>query len=145
MASKQLELVARLAREQQDAAAQSLAQAQAQLDAALAQQRQLLAYRDDYRAMARGGEGGTLRVRHLVEARRFLTEIDNIVASQRQQIEAAEQQVARQQLAWAEAARYTQAIEKLAADRARDAARAADRRQQQQLDDFYGQQKFFNT
>ncbi|MEE4203335.1 MAG: flagellar FliJ family protein [Halieaceae bacterium] len=144
MASKQLELVARLAREQQDLAAQGLAHAQQQLDAALAQQRQILAYRDDYRAMARGGEGGSIEVRQLVEARRFLGEIDTIVASQQQQVEAAQQRVAQQQLLWADAARYTQSIEQLAKDRARDLAQAADKRLQQQLDDFYGQQRFFD-
>jgi flagellar export protein FliJ len=144
MASKQLELVARLAREQQDLAAQGLAHAQQQLDAALAQQRQIIAYRDDYRTMARGGQGGRVQARHLIEARRFLGEIDNIVESQQQQVDAAEQRVAQQQLLWADAARYAQAIEKLAADRAREALQAADKRLQQQLDDFYGQQQFFD-
>lgn len=143
MASPQLDLVARLAREQQDIAAQALAQAQNQLATAQAQQAQMLSYLADYQSMARGEQRGSLPARALVEARQFLDQINAIVNTQRQQVVAAEEQVARQQLAWADAARYTRAIEKLAADRAALEAQASDKKLQQQLDDFYGQQQYF--
>lgn len=143
MAGKQLDLVARLARERESAAAQALGQAQAQLADIEAQQRQILAYQAEYQNMARGARGGALTARNLVDARKFLDEINAIVATQQDRVNAAEAQVVRQQQAWAEAARYTRAIEKLAAERAASAALAEDKRLQQQIDDFYGQQSFF--
>lgn len=143
MASTQLQLVLRLAREAEQTAARALGEAQAQRDNAEAQLRQILEYQEDYRAMARGEQGRGLTASQLAEARRFLGEIGSLVEAQRGQRDQADQWVMRQQQAWAEAARYAQAIDKLARDRAKAADQAAEKRQQQQLDDFYGQQQFF--
>ncbi len=143
MASAQLELVLRLAQEAEQTAARALGEAQAQREDVEAQLRQILEYQEDYRAMARGEQGQGLTASQLAEARRFLTEINSLVEAQRGQRDQVDQLVLRQQQAWAEAARYTRAIDKLARDRAMAAQQAAEKRQQQQLDDFYGQQQFF--
>jgi flagellar export protein FliJ len=80
----------------------------------------------------------------LVEARRFLTEINAIVNAQQSRVAQVEAAVNQRQQVWAEAARYTQAIEKLAAERRRTHAQAQEKRQQQQIDDLYGQRGFID-
>jgi flagellar FliJ protein len=142
--SDQLDIVLRLAKERQEAAAQALGQAQAQLADVLSQMQQILDYQADYRAKARGEQSHSLAASQLVEARRFLTEINAIVNAQQSRVAQVEAAVNQRQQVWAEAARYTQAIEKLAAERRRTHAQAQEKRQQQQIDDLYGQRGFID-
>lgn len=143
MASTQLDLVIRLAREREELAVRALADAQAQQANVEAQLQQILDYQRDYRAKARGEQGHALSASQLVEARRFLTEINSIVEAQQSHLQQMMEMVSRQQQAWAEAARYTRAVEKLAADRRSAEQASAEKRLQQHLDDLHGQRRYY--
>jgi len=137
MNSKQLDLVIRFAIEQRDAAAARLAQVRDQWQAATEQQQQLQAYQEQYVAQAQRESQLGISVQALAEGRRFIAELDDLIATQQQTV--AQQAAAMETQAdrWMEAARYLQSVERFKALKNYEESMTVQRREQQQADDLY--------
>jgi flagellar FliJ protein len=133
---RQLSVLANLAEERRDAAGRRLGRSLALLEESRRRQALLAKYREDYRARlaraaAEGVSGDELR-----NYSGFLERLEQAIAQQRAEVEALERGVAEQRARWLDERRKERSIDVLA-ERAEDAARAAEaRRLQKLLDEF---------
>ena len=137
MNSKQLDLVIRLASEQRDAAAARLAAARAQWQSATEQLQQLQAYQAQYVAQAQRESQQGISVQALSEGRRFIAELDDLIATQNSTVAQQASAMETQAEHWTEAARYLQSVERFKVLKLNEQAVANQRREQQQADDLY--------
>ena len=142
MATKQLGLVLRLAREQRDAAAARLAEAQQRLSGASEQLEQLINYQRQYAQQSDQTATRGVSVQALADARRFIAELDNVISAQRDRVASHEREVSGFADSWADATRYMQSIEQLIALRQAEEQQRQTKKEQQQADDLYAQQLF---
>ena len=137
----QLNLVIRLAGEQRDEAAQRLAAGRQQWQGANQQLEQLQNYQRQYIGQVQRESQQGIAVQNLVEGRRFIAELEGLIATQQQTV--AQQETNLQVLTeqWVAASQYLNAVERLKDSRLREQQQSAERREQQLVDDLYSMQQ----
>ena len=140
MEIKQLDLVIRLAAEQCSGALERLGVARAQWQSVSQQMQQLQDYQAQYVAQAQHESQQGISVQALAEGRRFIGELDGLIATQQQSVDqqAANLQTVTEQ--WIEAARYQEAVERLREQRLSEQVQRLERHEQQRVDDLYAVQ-----
>jgi flagellar export protein FliJ len=128
-----LTVVIRLARETERATVERLRAVRERCAVAEEQLRAVEDYLAEY--LARAAAGGVRHARDVLEERRFLAQLQASVIAQRRVADESGRQLEGAQRHWLAARRKREALEALAAERARGAARTAERKVQQQLDD----------
>lgn len=141
MRIEQLNLVIRLAADQRDAAAQRLAAGREQRQGAGQQLEQLQNYQRQYVGQVQRESQQGIAVQTLMESRRFIAELEGLIATQQQTVaqQDANLQVLTEQ--WVTASQYLNAVERLKDSRLREQRQSADRREQQLVDDLYSVQQ----
>jgi len=140
VSTRQLDMVIRLAQERRDEAAQRLADGQARVRDAGTQLEQLIGYQRQYIDQSGESASAGLSVQSLMDARKFIAELDSLIQAQRNTVTGREREVAVLMDAWTEATRYLRAVEKLAEVRRTEQNQRQIKREQQQMDDLYAQQ-----
>lgn len=141
MSNRQLKMVIRLAEEQRDQAAQRLAEGQSRLQAAESQLQQLRDYQQQYISSSDSEALAGVSIQSLMDARRFIGELDSVITAQMRVVADREHEVAQLSENWIETMRYLQGIERLAELRAADEQLRLTKREQQLMDDLYAQQQ----
>lgn len=137
----QLNLVIRLAGEQRDEAAQRLAAGREQWQGASQQLEQLQHYQRQYVGQVQRESQQGIAVQTLMESRRFIAELESLIATQQQTLaqQDANLQVLTEQ--WVAASQYLNAVERLKDSRLSEERQSAERREQQLVDDLYSVQQ----
>ena len=137
----QLNLVIRLAGEQRDEAAQRLAAGREQWQGASQQLEQLQHYQRQYVGQVQRESQQGIAVQTLMESRRFIAELEGLIATQQQTVaqQDANLQVLTEQ--WVAARQYLNAVERLKDSRLREQRQSAERQEQQLVDDLYSVQQ----
>lgn len=141
MQLRQLSLVIRLAGEQREEASQRLGTGKQQWQAATQQLEQLQSYQAQYIGQAQQASQQGIPVQALAEGRRFIAELEGLIATQQQSVnqQSANLQALTEQ--WIEATRYLNAVNRLKDKRVAEQQWSLERREQQLVDDLYSVQQ----
>lgn len=140
MAVSQLQRVVQIAEERRDEAAQRVAEAQQRLQEAVDQLDQLSGYQQQYIDQSAQEATRGVSAQALAESRRFVGELNGVIESQRGVVAQREREVAGMTESLVEATRYLKAVEQLIAMRKAEAEQRQVKKEQQLMDDLYGQQ-----
>ncbi|MED5526685.1 flagellar export protein FliJ [Gallaecimonas pentaromativorans] len=136
--SKALELVLDQRKQQEDRALAQLAQARQALAQLQGKLNTLQNYRNGYLKEMQQKAGVGLTAVNMVHYQRFVARLDSGLADLQGQLVQHQQAVASREQAWRVARQDTKAIDLLLERKAQDAAVAAQRREQRELDDLVG-------
>ncbi|RLK51009.1 flagellar FliJ protein [Alkalispirillum mobile] len=132
--SARLQPVQRLAGDKADEAGRELAEARQKLDAQRQQLQQLMTFRQEYAQQLQDQNGG-INAARLRDFNAFISRIDQAIQQQHKAVAEARRAVEAQRQDWLDAYSHSRAVDRVV-DRFRDEEqRAADRREQLQLDE----------
>ncbi len=134
--SKRMQPAVRVAQEREQAAARRFGEAQRILQENERRLAELFTYREEYRAMAAGPEGGTVSVFQFQQTRRFLDSLDHAIAQQERAIGGLREQSEQQRRAWLTARGKVKALENVVARCLAEEENEALRREQKEIDEW---------
>ena len=138
--SKRMQSIAELARHDEQSAIEALGESSRTLDANIRQLEELKRYRVEYREqMQQQGESG-LSAAKMQQFQQFLLKLDEIVASQKEQIVVSEQINEQRRQEWLESRTRTQALDKVT-QRYQELEDQEDQRREQKESDDMAQQR----
>lgn len=143
MAKDQLALVQTLAERQEKEAGARLSTARDAVDQSQRQLAQVLEYRKDYYLIATGASDENVDTNRLRAARRFLSDIDDIIGRQQQSLLQAERVLEQHQTAWVASKRRVNSIKNLRQKRRQEADQVLEKQAQKLLDDVFAAQTLF--
>jgi flagellar FliJ protein len=133
--SKRLNPIADLARQHEKEAAQSLTDANQELETAETKLAQLESCRAEYAAQFEGNTGLSIRAASLREYRVFIQQLDHAIATLKQQVESKSQRQEERRSLWLQQRHRAKALGDLVTRYRKDERRGERRRSENEIDD----------